>query len=80
MQEHMMNDELPRISTHTSFLCHGKIQDMMKTNSGSEENEVKREIDYIFSKDTYQKVKDMPEMQEIINKYKPLMGNKKAYV
>lgn len=73
-------DELPRMTTHTSFLVRGKTLDMMKTTSSSQENEVGREINYILSKDTYQKVKDMPKMQEIINKYKPFMGNKKACV
>lgn len=72
-------DELPKISTHSSFLVRGKVQDMTETCSGSELNQVARLINDIRSWDVYEKVKDMPEMQRLLEKYEPFMGNKKDY-
>lgn len=69
-------DELSRLSTHTSFLVRGYEQDMMNISSSFEGNEVTREIEYLLGREEYQKVKDMPQMQQIIEKYKPFMGEK----
>lgn len=71
--------ELPKISTYTSFLVRGKVQDMTQICCGSEDNEVKREIEYIRSRESYEKVKDMPEMKAILAKYEPFMGTKTDY-
>lgn len=69
-------DDLPRLSTHTSFLVRGYEQDMMNISSSFEGNEVTREIEYLLGRNEYQKVKDMPQMQQIMEKYKPFMGKK----
>lgn len=69
-------DELPRLSTHTSFLVRDYELDMMNISSRFEGNEVTRDIEYLLGRDEYQKVKDMPQMQQIMEKYKPLMGKK----
>lgn len=71
--------ELPKLIKYTSFLVREKVQDMTKSSCGSEDNEVKREIDYIRSCETYKKVKDMPEMKSILAKYEPFMGKRTDY-
>lgn len=45
----------------------------------SEDNEIKREIDYIRSCEPYEKVKNMPEMKAILAKYEPYMGKRTDY-
>ncbi len=72
-------DELPRISTHTSFLVRGKVQDMTQICSGSEENEVARELEYLRVGAIWEKVGEMPEMRAIVRKYEPFAGKKKDY-
>lgn len=72
-------DDLPKITTHTSFLVKGKKLDMSKTNSDNEDNMVKRQINCLRSWGIYKKVKDLPQMQALLAKYEPFMGNKKEY-
>lgn len=72
-------DELPKITTHTSFLVRGKVFDRSETNSDREWNTVSRQIESLRSWGVYEKVKDMPQMQEILKKYEPFMGNKEDY-
>ncbi len=72
-------DDLPKISTHTSFLVRGKMQAMTQICSDTEDNEVARAINHLRSWEVYKKVKDMPKMQEILTKYEPFMGYKKDY-
>lgn len=72
-------DDLPKITTHTSFLVKGKIFDRSKTNSNTEDNMVKRQIDCLRSWGVYKKVKDTPQMQALLAKHEPFMGNKKDY-
>ena len=72
-------DSFPRISVHTSFLVRGYEQDMSKTTSGSQVNEVARELAYIRGCAVYEKVKDLPEMQAILEKYEPFAGEKRDY-
>ncbi len=74
-----MFDDLPRMRVHTSALVRDLIHDGVKTNSSCEENEVARELEYIRSCDIWDKIKDIPEIQEIIAKYEPFAGKKKDY-
>lgn len=68
-------DDLPTLSTHTSFLVRGKVQDMTKICSGSEENEIARELAYIRST-AGENILNLPEMQAILAKYQPYAGRK----
>lgn len=52
---------------------------MTQVTTGSEGNEVAREIDYVRSCEVYEKVKDLPEMQAILAKYEPFAGKKRDY-
>jgi hypothetical protein len=52
---------------------------MSKTTSGSQVNEVSRELSYIRKCPVYGKVKDLPEMQAILAKYEPFAGEKRDY-
>jgi len=70
-------DELPKISAHTSFLVRGYVQDMTQTNSSTEENEVSREMNHLKTYEVYEKVKNMPKMRGILEKYEPFAGSKK---
>ena len=72
-------DDLPKITTHTSFLVKGKIFDRTKTNSSTEANMVSRQITCLRSWGIYEKVKDTPQMQALFAKYEPFAGNKKDY-
>lgn len=72
-------DDLPRTSVHTSYLVRGKVQDMTNICSGTESNEVEREIQYLRECKVYEKVKDLPQMQALLAKYEPFMGKKKEY-
>ena len=72
-------DDLPKITTHTSFLVREKVFDMAKINSDNEDNMVKRQIDCLRSWGIYKKVKDTPQMQALLAKYEPFMGKKKDY-
>ena len=70
-------DDLPQTVLHTSFLVRGNVFDVRNINSGTEENDVARELGYLMESDSYQKLKDTPQMQAIIAKYKPFAGKKK---
>ena len=70
-------DDLPETATHTSFLVRGNVFDAGKINSGTEENDVARELGYLMQSGTYQELKDTPQMQAIVAKYKPFAGKKK---
>ena len=72
-------DDLPRTSAHTSYLVRGKVQDMTKICSGTESNEVARGIQYLRECKVYEKVKDLPQIQALLAKYEPFMGNKKEH-
>lgn len=72
-------DDLPKLTTHTSFLVRGKVQDMTQICSGSEKNEVARELDYIRSCEVYEKMRNMPELQAILAKYDLFAGKKRDY-
>lgn len=72
-------DDLPQTTAHTSFLVRGNVFDASKINSGTEENEVARELGYLLQSGSYQKLKDMPQMQAIIAKYEPFAGKKKDF-
>ena len=73
-------DDLPQTATHTSFLVRGNVFDARNINSGMEENEVARELGYLFESESYRELKDTLQMQELIAKYKPFAGNKKEYL
>jgi hypothetical protein len=72
-------DSLPKTTVHTSFLVKGKIFDTTQTNSSSEANAIKLQIDRLRSRGVYETVKDTPEMKALLAKYEPLAGNKKDY-
>ncbi|MBQ7321253.1 MAG: helix-turn-helix transcriptional regulator [Clostridia bacterium] len=72
-------DDLPQTTAHTSFLVRGNVFDVRNINSGTEKNDVARELGYILESDSYRKLKDDPKMQAIIAKYEPFVGNKKAF-
>lgn len=72
-------DTLPRITKHTSFLVKGKSFDMSKINSSVEENMVSSQINCLRSWDVYEKVKDMPRMKAMLERYEPFAGVKKDY-
>ncbi len=73
-------DDLPKITTHTSFLVRGKIFDRTQINSSVEANMISRQISCLRSWGVYQKVKDMVQMQTLLAKYEPYAGNKKEYL
>ena len=60
-----------------SFLVRGNVFDARNINSGMPENDVARELGYLLESGSYQKLKDMPRMQAIIEKYQPFAGLKK---
>lgn len=70
-------DVLPKTALHTSFLVRGNVFDAGQINSGTEDNEVARELGYLIQSSSYQELKDMPQMQAIIAKYEPFAGKKK---
>lgn len=72
-------DDLPQTTKHTSFLVRGNVFDTHNINSGTEKNDVARELDNLIGSTSYQKLKDMPQMEAIIAKYKPFIGNKKEF-
>ena len=72
-------DDLPQTAAHTSFLVRGNVFDASKINSGTEENDVARELGYLLQSNSYQELKDMPQMQAIIKKFEPFAGKKKAF-
>ena len=72
-------DDLPQTATHTSFLVRGNLFDVRNINSGTEENDVARELGYLLESYSYQRLKDEPQMQAIIAKYEPFVGRKKAF-
>jgi len=72
-------DDLPQTTAHTSFLVRGNVFDTRNINSGTEENDVAREMRYLLESDSYQKMKDMPQMQAIIETYQLFTGKKKDF-
>lgn len=72
-------DVLPQTAIHTSFLVQGNVFDASKINSGTEDNDVARELGYLLKSSSYQELKDMPQMQAIIAKYEPFAGKKKDF-
>lgn len=72
-------DDLPKITTHTSFLVLGKNFDITKTNSSTEANMVSLQINYLRSWGIYEKISSAPQMQALLTKYEPFAGNKKEY-
>lgn len=71
--------DMPKLTTHTSFLVKDKTFDMSQTNSSTEENMIARQINCLRSWGVYEKVKDTPQMKKILAEYEPLAGNKKDY-
>jgi hypothetical protein len=72
-------DILPRVINHTSYFVKNVPFDMAKTNSNTEMNTVSLQMEWFASRDIYNEVKDHPQMQEILAKYRPFMGNKRDY-
>ena len=72
-------DDLPQTAVHTSFLVRGNVFDARNINSGTEENDVARELGYLLQSSSYQELKDTPQMQAIIAKYQPFAGKKKDF-
>ena len=70
-------DDLPQTAMHTSFLVRGNVFDLHNINSGTEENDVARELRYLMESPSYQELKDTSQMQAIISKYQPFAGKKK---
>ncbi len=70
-------DDLPQTGAHTSFLVRGNVFDVRNINSGTEDNDVARELGYLLQSSSYQELKDTPQMQAIIAKYEPFAGKKK---
>lgn len=69
-------DDLPQTATHTSFLVQGNVFDARNINSGTEENDVARELRYLLESDSYRELKDTSQMKAIIAKYEPFAGKK----
>lgn len=72
-------DDLPGITTHTSFLVRGKIFDKSKVNSDIESNMVKWQAECLRSWGIYEKIKDTPQMKALLAGYEPFMADKKDY-
>ena len=72
-------DKLPKLTTHTSYLVRGNVHDMSKIYAGLEENSVWLNLRFIRESWVYPKLKDLPQMQEIIAKYEPYAGKRKDY-
>ncbi len=72
-------DDLPKITTHTSFLVRGKVFDKSKVNSDIEANMVKWQAECLRSWGIYEKVKDVPQMQALLAKYEPFMADKTSF-
>ena len=73
-------DDLPQTATHTSFLVRGNLFDARSINSGTEENDVARELGHLLKSSSYQKLKDTPQMKAIISKYEAFAGKKKHFL
>ena len=72
-------DDLPQTAEHTSFLVRENVFDARNINSGTEKNDVARELGYLLESRSYQRLKDEPKMKAIIAKYEPFAGQKKAF-
>lgn len=70
-------DDLPQTAKHTSILVRNNTFDRHNINSDTEQNEVARELGYLFESNSYRELKDTPQMQAIVAKYKPFIGTKK---
>lgn len=66
-----LNDELPPVTIHTSFLVKDHKFEKANVYSGFEGNEIKRELDYIEKNDFYNEVRDMDWFRTVIEKYRP---------
>lgn len=72
-------DDLPQTAVHTSFLVRGNVFDARNINSGTEENDVARELGYLLQSSSYQELKDASQMQAIIAKYQAFAGKKEDF-
>ncbi len=72
-------DDLPKTSAHTSFLIRGNVFDKRKISSGTENNAVAENIEYLLDTNSYRELKDTPQMRALIAKYEPFAGKKKDY-
>jgi len=72
-------DDLPQTATHASFLVKGNVFDARNINSGMEENEVARELDYLLESESYKELKDTPQMKTLLLQYESFAGKKKDY-
>ena len=53
--------DLPKTSTHTSFLIRGNVFDKRKICSGTENNAVAEHLGYLLDTGSYQELKDTPQ-------------------
>ena len=72
-------DDLPQASTHTSFLVRRNVFDKRNISSSTEKNAVAENLGYLLDTGSYQELKDTPQMQALIAKYKPFAGKKKHF-
>lgn len=72
-------DDLPQTLMHTSFLVRGNVFDARNIISDTEQNEVARELGYLLESDSYQELKDMPQMKALITKYETFAEKKKDF-
>ena len=72
-------DDLPQTAAHTSFLIRGNVFDVRNINSSTEDNDVARELGYLLQSNSYQELKDTPQMQAVIAKFEPFAGKKKDF-
>lgn len=68
-------DELPNSTIHKSFLVKGHKFEISNVSSGYEENDVKRELDYINGLECYNDVRTQQWYKDIIDKYTPFAKN-----
>ena len=71
-------DDLPQTATYMSFLVRGNVFDARNINSGTEENDVARELRYLLESDSYSELKDTSQMKAIIAKYETFAGKKRV--
>ncbi|MBR2987085.1 MAG: hypothetical protein IKC63_03610, partial [Clostridia bacterium] len=57
----------------------GNVYDVRNINSGTEDNDVARELGYLLQSSSYLELKDTLQMQAIIAKYQPFAGKKKDF-
>ena len=64
-------DELPEITTHTSFFMRGNVSDRRELYIGFEGNLVDLELGYIDNDRGYDKYRDMEDYKTVLDKYRP---------